>query len=135
MPVEIPKASLIRYIVVGGSDKIGITAFNRLALRILGPQWEESSTHWLMSPEELNEISLKFKEATDRGVLVYYVKFKKTNREPNSLLPAKMMELGDLVVWFELYQDQPTIVKTPQEADPLVTVLMAEWSKIISGVS
>ena len=112
---------------------MGISAFCRHASRVLGHQWGLGESHWLMTPEDLEKLPATFTERFPRGIVSFYRKFHKDIRDPLKIMPTALVEMGDLVLWFELYRGEHVVVKEKHPGDPLVQEIMAQWSKILGA--
>ena len=120
----------MKCIIVASPDKISIKRFIQF-LRKYFSDFMIGEMHSLMSMESINLYLEDFFNKYSTGIISYYAK-RAVNINPITILPIKIQEVADYLIWFDLYAIEPKILK--RSGDHLKGVLM-DWKRLIDKIS
>lgn len=115
-------------IFIVSSDKISIKRFIQFIKKYL-ENYEIGNLHTLMTEESLNLYVEDFFFHHPKRIISYYM--KKVTKNPISILPLKVLQEADLIIWFNLYSLQPEVIKSREDPHILKGALM-DWEKHIN---
>jgi hypothetical protein len=120
------------YILVGSPDKISFPAFIRF-MRPYYNGYEIGEMHSLMSEESINLYVLDFISKFPDGIFSYFAKGA-VNKDPMICLPKAAFEKANAVIWFDLYSNDPKVLKE-DKSDEKLSAVIEEWKRYIQKIS
>lgn len=102
----------MNWITVASPDKISLSMFTSYLKACLpdAPSYEVFRLNSLMSAENIDTYMDEVNSKADRGIIIYYAK-RAVNKDPNQVIPSRLLNCSDVVVWLELYATDFRIVK------------------------
>lgn len=100
----------MKVITVASPDKISLNMFVNFLVICLNKEYVLGNVHSLMTEDSVENYALGFLERNPKAIFCYYAK-KKINQSPQKVIPKKLTEISDAVVWFDLYATKFTLVK------------------------
>lgn len=122
---------IINYILVSSPDKISMVSFSRFLRRAMGKDYEVGEMHNLMSEESVNLYVEDFTKKFPKGIISFYAR-KAINKDPESVIPDKLKEKADIIIWFDLYSTVPRVLKDPESN---MKALIENWNEYIKRLS
>lgn len=111
-------------------DRVSISAFLSFMRYCFGRGYVFGELHNLMTSEEITKYIIDLTGIRDLIIFSYYAK-KAMNMDPIQVIPAKLMEVSDLVVWMDLYSMDWKIIKDQgNESGPLLARWQANMKKM-----
>ena len=130
MPVITQNSPNINYVLVAGPDKMALAGFMQYFRKTAGTSYYIGETHSLMSDEAFQQYTAGFSERYPKGLISFYARRKINAPDPLLHIPTCLKNMADLILWFELYESAPGILKAP-EGDTFTQVLCDGWKKVI----
>jgi hypothetical protein len=97
----------------------------------LGKEYAIGEIHSLMSEEAVIKYIEGLMEIREFILFSYYAK-RMVNKDPLTIIPPKLLEVSDLLVWMDLYTMDWKVIKDAQnESGPL----LARWKANINRMS
>lgn len=112
-------------VTISSPDKLSISMYLSFLMRNIGSGHAVGEVHSLMSEESVNSFIEGYLQDHPKAVFTYYAK-RRVNVDPVSVIPSKLMEVSDAVVWFNLYETSYTLLKDSIGFDGL---LLDTWNK------
>jgi hypothetical protein len=81
------------------------------------------AAHSLMTDEAVNLFIDDLLKKGDKILISYYAK-KQINKDPVTVIPEKILNVSNLVIWMELYSTDWKIVKDP---DNIASQFQGRW--------
>jgi len=122
----------MNYLAVGGPDKLSIGAFLKFIKPRLGNAYIYGDMHSLMSEDAKNSFINDFCSRYNKGVFSYYAR-KAVNVDPMICLPKRLIEIADVVGWFDLYSTELKVLKETTPGEFSTTI--GEWKQYIQKLS
>lgn len=132
MPVSFNNAALFNYMTVAGPDKMALGGFLKHVRRILGSAYGVGEMHSLMSMESMNIFVEDFRAKNPKGILSYYARRKINVQEPLKIIPVTLEQLSEVIIWFELYDPKPILLKVFEKDNAFISEVIEGWNKIIN---
>jgi len=129
MPVETKQSSPVNYLLAAGPDKLALGGFVQWSRRRLA--CPIGDMHSLMSVEACDTYVQEFCRLNARGILSYYARRKVNILDPMVIIPASLKNAADIIIWFELYDPNPKILKSP-EGDMISKMFIEDWKKFLN---
>lgn len=98
-------------ISVVSPDKVSISSFLSFMKYCLGGDYILGEIHHLMSPEAITEYIEGLLTIKNKILFSYYCPKSLTNADPMKVVPVRLYEVSDLVVWMGLYSMDWKIIK------------------------
>lgn len=112
-------------------DRVSISAFLSFMRHCLGRDYVLGEIHYLMSPEEVAKYIEGLMGIKEKILFSYYCSKNLTNADPMTVIPIRLLEVSNFVVWMGLYSMDWTIIKdVPGESGPLQERWKANLSKM-----
>lgn len=116
-------------VFITSPDKISIKRFIQFIGKYLNG-YEIGNMHSLMTIESINLYMGDFFEKFPKRIISYYAR-KVTTNNPISIMPEKILNSADLIIWFSLYSLKPEVIKSREEPHILKGAIM-DWEKHIN---
>jgi hypothetical protein len=122
----------MKIVTVVSPDKVSIASFLSFMKFCLGKEYVIGEVHHLMSSEEMTNyidglISLK-----EKILFSYYCSKNLNNTDPMKIIPVRLLEVSDFIVWMGLYSMDWRIIKDlPAESG----ALLERWKVNLSRMS
>jgi hypothetical protein len=101
----------MKTVTVVSPDKVSIAAFLSFMRFYLGGEYILGEVHHLMSPEEATQYVNDLLGLSEKILFSYYCSKTVINPDPVKIMPVRLCEISDLVVWMGLYSMDWTIIK------------------------
>jgi hypothetical protein len=118
-------------ITIASPDKISIAMFMSLMNHCLGKDLFIGEVHSLMTEESLSLYIEDMNMRSNKVLITYYAR-KKINADPLKVIPEKLLNASDLVVWINLYSTDWVIVKDPGN---IVGPYLERWKRNIDRLN
>ena len=112
-------------VTISSPDKLSIAMFLNFLMRNLGPSHVVGEVHSLMSEQSINSYVDGHLQTYPKVVFTYYAK-RKVNIDPVKVIPPKLIEVSDAVVWFNMYETSYKSLKDTIDFDKL---FLDTWNK------
>jgi len=122
----------MKTVFVVSPDKISIKRFIQFIMKYL-KDFEIGNMHSLMAEESIGMYLKDFCKKYPMRLISYYAKGLK-NKEPLSIIPKQIIEMGDLIIWFDLYGTKPIVLKSIEDPHILKGAL-GDWSKLMTSLN
>jgi len=117
------------HFVVVSPDKISLGSFVKFVRKMVGTEYVLGEMHNLMSTEAIDLYLTDISGKHPKWLIPFYGKGMK-----ESSIPARLLQVAHVVVWFDLYSTVPKILKVPDKRDVLDKII-EEWVKYITAIS
>jgi hypothetical protein len=100
-------------------DRVSISAFLSFMRHCLGREYVFGEIHHLMTPKDVTFYIDALMETKERILFSYYC--SKSDADPMQIVPIRLFEVSDFIVWMSLYSMDWKIIKDgiPAESGPL----------------
>lgn len=115
-------------IFVISSDKISIKRFIQFTGKYLSG-YEVGNMHYLMAYDSVDLYINDFYKKYPKRIISYFTGKIKTDN-PITIVPDKIKENADLIIWFTLYSLKPEVILTKSDPHILKGAIM-DWEKHI----
>jgi hypothetical protein len=127
--LQSPEEESFMVITVASPDKISISMFLSFMKFCLGKEFSTAMTQSLWSPEDINKFIEESLKKTNKLLFSYFVRGK-NNKDPKAI-PAKFIEVSDIVVWMDQYSTDWNIIKNNSSQ---TLVLQDRWKQNIAKI-
>ena len=129
--VRIHPQQRLKIVTVVSPDRVSISAFLSFMRFCLGKEYVLGEVHHLMSSEEVTKYIEGLMGIKEKILFSYYCSKNLTNADPIKIIPIRLFEVSDFIVWVGLYSMDWTIIKdVPGESGPLQERWKANLSKM-----
>lgn len=132
MPVSFNNTPLFNYAVVAGPDKTALGGFLKHMRRVVGRAYGIGEMHSLMSTDSIGAFVEDFRAKNPKGIISYYARRKINVSEPLQVIPATLEKLSEVIIWFELYDPKPRLLKVSEKDSAFISEITGGWNKIIN---
>jgi hypothetical protein len=101
----------MKIVSVISPDKVSISAFLSFMKFCLGSEYVLGEVHHLMSAEETTQYINDLLGISEKVLFSYYCSKNAVNPDPMKIMPVRLYEVSDLVVWMDLYSMDWKIIK------------------------
>jgi hypothetical protein len=101
----------MKIVSVVSPDKVSISAFLSFMKFCLGNDYVLGEVHHLMSPEEVTAYINDLLGISEKVLFSYYCSKNVNSSDPVKIMPVRLYEISDLVVWMDLYSMDWKIIK------------------------
>jgi hypothetical protein len=106
-------------ISIASPDKLSISMFGSFIRPNIGNSHKVGEVHSLMDFDSVNAYVDSFLKINNNcAIFTYYAK-KKINIDPLIVVPKKLLEVSDAVIWFNLYETSYKLIKDKINFDNL----------------
>jgi len=112
-------------VTISSPDKLSIAMFLNFLIRNLGSGYVVGEVHSLMSEQSINSYVDGHLQTHPKVVFTYYAK-RKVNIDPVKVIPPKLLEVSEAVVWFNMYETSYKSLKDTIDFDKL---FLDTWNK------
>lgn len=100
----------MKRITISGPDKVSLATFMDFLKFCLGSAYVPVMLHSLMSKECINNLIENAIAETENLIFSYYAK-RRINVDPMKVIPEKLLEVSEAVIWFDLYSVDFKLIK------------------------
>lgn len=100
----------MKRITISSPDKISISMFLSFMRFCLGKDYKIVTLHSLMSKESLEQFIQYNMDKFEKTLFSYYAKGK-AKFDPKIIIPDKLMDISDMVIWMNLYSIEWVVLK------------------------
>jgi hypothetical protein len=122
----------MKVVTIISPDKVSIAAFLSFMKFCLGNEYVLGEVHHLMSPEEATKYVNDVLEISEKALFSYYCSKTVINSDPMKIMPVRLFEVSDLVVWMGLYSMDWKIIKDVPGGSG---ALLDRWKANLSRIS
>ena len=115
----------MNYALVGSPDKLMLASFIRYFIKTLDGGHVLGDLHYLMSEEAKDQFIEDFCSKNPKGIFSYYIKRPPQGRD---FLPKKAANISEVVLWFDLYATEPTLIK---DSKGIMAPILEQWRSYI----
>lgn len=103
-------------ITIASPDKISLSMFTSYLKAVLpdAPSYRVCHMNSLMRSEDVEICIRNTDDLTNKSIYVYYAK-RAINKNVNKVIPSKLIESCDVVVWFDLFATDFKVMKDESE--------------------
>lgn len=130
MPTEVTQSSPVNYLLAAGPDKLALGGFVQWSRRRLACPLGD--LHSLMTVEACDAYVQEFCRLNAKGILSYYARRKINIPDPLAVIPESLKRTADIIIWFELYDQNPRVLKAP-EGDTISKMFVEDWKKFLNS--
>jgi hypothetical protein len=121
----------MKIVSVVSPDKVSISAFLSFMRFCLGRDHILGEVHHLMSTEEVTQYINDLLGISDKILFSYYCSKTVNTSDPVKIMPVRLYEVSDLVVWMDLYSMDWKIIKdVPGGSEALLNRWKANLSRM-----
>jgi len=112
-------------ITVASPDKLSISMFISFMRFCLGNDHKIGALQSLQTVEDIEKYIENHISTTDKVIFSYYAK-RKINIDPLLVIPKKLMEISEMVIWIDLFSTEWKVLKDMFNQAP---ILSDRWKK------
>jgi hypothetical protein len=121
----------MKIISIVSPDRLSIASFLSFMRHHLGKDYVFGELHNLMSEEAIVNYITDLITLKETVIFSYYAK-KQINVDPMKVIPSKLLEVSDLLVWIDLYTMDWKVIK---DTENVSGSFLTSWSANISRMS
>lgn len=121
----------MKIVSIVSPDRLSIASFLSFMRHHLGKDYVFGELHNLMTEEAIINYITDLIFLKETVIFSYYAK-KQINVDPMKVIPSKLLEVSDLLVWIDLYSMTWKVIKDTESASES---FLTSWTANISRMS